>query len=217
MSRWFILRTSGGQTLPLMKSLRDAGFDVWSPARTIRRLMFRGTASQRSTELDVPILPTFVFAREAHIEELAIAAARTISPHPAFSIFRHGDRVPLVSDGDVAGLQEEEARATETIQAIRAAETHAEAEKIRIAAIKSEAARRRATKELERARLAELRSSNRSFAPGTHVDVLEAPAFAGVAGVVEASDGSVARVRFGALSWKIDAWRLTPSTLMQAA
>lgn len=217
VARWIILRTSGGQTLPLMRSLRAADFEVWSPARTIRRVLRRGRPGERSVESDVPILPTFLFAREGQLDALARLAGDPANVHPGFSIFRHGGRIPLVGDGDVRGLQEEEMRAAATMQAIRAAESHAAAERIRIAAIRSEAARRRATKALERAKLAGLRAQPVAVGVASAVEVAEMPAMAGVVGVVEAVDGAFARVRFGACSWKIEGWRLLPSTVGTSA
>ena len=214
MTRWCILRTGGGRTLPLMRSLRAAGFDVWTPARTLRRNIRAKTLSgTRQIETEVPILPTFVFAREQDLVALADTAAREPSPHPAFSLFRHAGRVPLVSDGSVAGLRAEEAREAATTQALRDAETYAEAERIRIAAIKSEAARRRAEKELERGRRNSLRAQRCQLTPGTEVEVMEMPALVGVTGVVERADGPFAHVRFGLHSWKVDGWRVLPATL----
>ncbi|WP_277982266.1 hypothetical protein [Sphingomonas faeni] len=71
MTRWAILRTSGGQTLPLMRSLREAGFDVWSPAKPIRRTIRAKTLSgTRLIETEVPILPTFVFANSHELTPL---------------------------------------------------------------------------------------------------------------------------------------------------
>ena len=212
MTRWAILRTSGGQTLPLMRSLREAGFDVWSPAKPIRRTLRAKTPSgTRLIETEVPILPTFVFASDRDLAALGDIAALSISPHPAFSVFRYGGRVPIVGDAEVRGLREEEARVVALHQAIRDAESYAEGEKIRIVAIKSEAARRRATKDLERQQRAALRSTRKTFEPGTEVAVSEMPALAGVAGVVETSDGAHAWVRFGLHSWKIEGWRVSPS------
>jgi len=212
MTRWAILRTSGGQTLPLMRSLCEAGFDVWSPAKPIRRTIRAKTPSgTRLIETEVPILPTFVFANDRDLSALGDIAALSISPHPAFSVFRYGGRIPIVGDAEVRGLREEEARVVALHQAIRDAESYAEGEKIRIAAIKSEAARRRATKEMERQQRAALRSTRKTFEPGAEVEVSEMPALAGVAGVVETSDGAHAWVRFGSHSWKIEGWRLSLS------
>ncbi|MFH7168762.1 hypothetical protein, partial [Klebsiella pneumoniae] len=71
MNRWTILRTSGGQTLPLMRSLREAGFEVWTPAKTFRKTIRANTLmGTRQIEVEAPILPTFVFAREADVEAL---------------------------------------------------------------------------------------------------------------------------------------------------
>ena len=211
ISRWCILRTSGGQTLRLAHSLRDAGYDAWSPARTIRKLVRRGTRNEQRLEVDVPILPTFVFARDRDLVALADEAIQTISPHPAFSIFRHGGRIPLISNGSVAGLREEEARAAATIQAMRDAETFQEAERIRVAAIKSEAARRRAEKELEHARRTALRAQGCTLEPGTDVRVIEMPAMVGLTGVFESANGAFSTVRFGSQSWKIESWQVSPA------
>ncbi len=216
MTRWVILRTSGGQTLPLMRSLLEAKFDVWSPARPIRRTLKAKTPTgTRLIDTEVPILPTFVFANEADLPKLGdivddLASGRG-SLHPAFSIFRYGGRIPIVGDAEVRGLREEEERTVAVLQAMRDAESHAEAEKIRIAAMQSETARRRATKELEQAQRAALRSTRKTFEPGTEVEVAEMPSMVGVAGVVEASDGVHAWVRFGSCSWKIEGWRVSPS------
>ncbi|GGB21409.1 hypothetical protein GCM10011380_08710 [Sphingomonas metalli] len=218
MSRWLILRTSGGQTLPLAASLGAAGFAVWTPARVLRRSIPAKTPSgKRLIATDAPILPTFVFAAEADLLRLAAAAVELPSPHPAFSIYRHGGRVPLVGDSEIAGLREEEAREAAVIRAMREAESHAAAEAIRIAAIKSEAARRRATRELERKQRAALRAKPCQLAPGTVVEVAEMPALIGVPGVVESVDGAHAHVRFGTQSWKIEGWRVYPSTLSTIA
>lgn len=216
MTRWVILRTSGGQTLPLMRSLREAAFDVWSPARPIRRVLKAKTPTgKRLIDTEVPILPTFVFANEVELSKLGdivddLANGRGCL-HPAFSIFRYGGRIPIVGDAEVRGLREEEERTIAVLQAMRDAESHAEAEKIRIAAMQTETARRRATKELERAQRLALRSTRRTFEPGTAVEVADMPAMVGVAGVVEASDGIHAWVRFGAHSWKIEGWRVSLS------
>jgi len=194
MTRWVILRTGGGQTLPLMRSLLEAKFDVWSPARPIRRTLKAKTPTgTRLIDTEVPILPTFVFASEADLPKLGDIADDLASGrgclHPAFSIFRYGGRIPVVGD----------------------AESYAEAEKIRIAAMQTETARRRATNELQRAQRLALRSARRTFETGTAVEVADMPAMVGVAGVVEASDGIHAWVRFGSHSWKIEGWRVSPS------
>jgi hypothetical protein len=210
VNRWCILRTDGSKTLPLMRSLSAVRLDVWTPARTIRKVTRPGTRHEQRSELDVPILPTFVFARERDLPVLADITQLSVSPHPGFSIFRYAGRIPLVGDAEVAGLRAEEARAAATMQAMRDAESREEAERIRIAAIKSEAARRRATMELERARQAELRAKPLIVAVDDEVAVEKMPALVGIPGVVKSIVGPHAFVQFGNHTWKIEGWRLSP-------
>ena len=214
MSGWCILRTSGGQTLPLMRSLREAGFDAWTPAKTFRKTYRAKTISgTRQVEVEAPILTTFVFVREHDLDALAHLMVQQPSPHPAFSIFRVAAKAPTIGDASIQGLRDEEQREAETIKAIRDAETHAEAETIRIAAIKSASARRRAEQAQERDRRQALRSQRCTVTPGTTVEVTDEPAFVGVTGVFEEVDGAYARVRFGTSSWKIEGWRVLPALL----
>jgi hypothetical protein len=197
-----------------MRSLREAGYDVWTPAKTFRKTIRAKTiAGTRQIEVEAPILTTFVFARESELDELAHLMVQPTSPHPAFSIFRVAAKVPFVGDGSIQGLRDEELREAETIKAIRDAETHAEAEQIRIAAIKSASARRRAEQAQERDRRQALRSQQITVEPGTTVGVMDEPAFVGVTGVLEEIDGAYARVRFGSSSWKIEGWRVLPALL----
>lgn len=212
MSRWFILRTSGGQTLPLLRSLRAAGYDVWTPAMVTRRTMRAKTLSgTRTIEVDAPILPTFLFAREEHLVALTAEAADPASLHPAFSIFHRAGKAPIIGGGQIAGLQAEEAAKQAEIEAIRDAETYQEAQRIRMANAKTEAARRRAARAVELAQLRELRGKPMTFAPGAGVNVTGMPAMEGVTGIVEAIDKTCALVRFGTRSWKIEGWRLLPA------
>lgn len=200
-SGWCILRTSGPRTLALARSLAAAGFEVWTPQRTTRRVLRKGRKGERKIQVDAPILPTFVFARATHLSALAYAAAEPVSPHPPFSLFRHGGRIPLVNGADIAGLQEEESRAVDAWQAQQNADTREEAQRIRIAALNTERARRKA-KCAER----------RSFVPGDTVDVAEMPALAGMSGVIVRGHGTSAVVAFGgSLVMTIEAWRLHPA------
>ena len=104
---WCILRTGASRTLPLVASLEAAGFDVWSPVQTLTRR--RGRTRER-VEYAAPIMPTFVFARARHRDDLLRLAALPFSDHPGFSIFRHLGRIPLISDAEVAGARRIEDR-----------------------------------------------------------------------------------------------------------
>lgn len=218
-SWWIVLRTGGPRTLRLADSLRRAGVDAWTPRRTFRRPVpgaKPNASGQRPTQdLEGPILPTFVFARAAQVRTLEALEQEQANPHvasahPPFSILRHRGDVPFVRDRDVEGLREEERREGALRQAMLDADTAAEARQLRIAMLKTEAARRRATTKLEQERRLQLAGERRAIGPGTDVAIAEMPAMAGMTGVVESNDGSTAWVRFGAQSWKIDAWRLTP-------
>lgn len=217
LGRWCILRMSGGQTLAVVASLVASKFDVWTPVRTLRRKQRGPRGTFREIEVEVPILPTFVFAREYELDALAAITRLLVSPHPAFSIFTYCGRVPKISEREVAGLRAEEARESAAMKAIRAAETHAAAERIRIALIKSERMRRRAERAVQRQLHDVMVEQRGTMKPGTLVQVEDAPAFAGVTGVVEATDGSYAEVRFGLRSWKIEGWRLLPASSDQIA
>jgi hypothetical protein len=222
--RWCILRTSGGQTLPLMRSLRDEGFDVWSPARTIRKILRPGTRTEKRIETDVPILPTFVFARERDLAALADVAGRSTGSRPEFPIFCSGGRTPCVGDRQViadASVQSVRVHPAFSIfchggkvpligdhdvAGLRGEEERAAAtmQAMRDAeTITSEAARRRAE-----------RAQCRRFEPGAEVRVKEMAALVGVTGVVQSNDGAFAWVCFGTQAWKIEAWRLSPFDLM---
>jgi len=212
--RWCILRTSGAQTLPLADYLVRVGIEAWTPRRTFRRVLQAGKKGERKIDVPAPILPTFVFARAAHLVALAKLAADSTFPHPAFSIFRHLDRHgqgrhPLVADGSVQGLRDAEAAAADTLRLQLEADTHEAAEAIRRAALKTERERVKAARMDEAERRRVLRAERGDFAPGQQVTVDDVPAFTGVTGVVESTDGRTAVVAFGGgLTIKIEAWQL---------
>lgn len=108
-SKWCILRTSGGRTIPLARSLAGAGFDVWSPIE-VRRCR-RGGGKRSYVDREIAIAPTFVFARAAHLGALIAESRAPGSDHPPFSVFRHAGRIPLVADVEIAGMRKAEERA----------------------------------------------------------------------------------------------------------
>ena len=218
---WCILRTSGARTLALAASLNDAGLEAWTPLRTFKRL--RSGKSSRidgkriTVEVDAPILPSFVFARIAHLLDLEHASRDPRSRHPAFSVFHHAGRIPVIADRDVAGLQEAERAAAASIRDQREAETREEADRIRIAALKTERARMRAMKAAEAEQRKMLRAERRNFADGERVMVDDMPALMGMSGAVVSSDGRSAMVCFGGLlTMKIEAWQLSRDSVQDA-
>jgi hypothetical protein len=196
-SKWIILRTGSGRTLALVKSLTAAGYEAWSPSRTIKRpapgSRRRYVMGQRRVMQEVaqPIIPGIVFAQASRVEDLFRAASLPFGPHPAFSVFTWAGRVPLVTERHIEGLRAEQAKADAAIAAEREAETR-------------EAAR------LERAQ--RLGSEQvRELTPGQEVTVADAPAFAGSVGTVVSSTGTAAMIHFGgSLTIKVEAWLVQP-------
>ena len=106
---WCILRCAASRTLPLATSLIEAGIEAWTPMKVERRRLPRGRKSHR--EIEAPIMPTFVFVRYDRLVDLMIILALPMSPHPAFSIFRHLGAIAHVSDREIERLRTEEGRA----------------------------------------------------------------------------------------------------------
>lgn len=198
---WCILRTSGGRTLPLARSLAEAGFEVWTPTETVARLVRHGR-SQVRRDIAGAIMPTFVFARERHYAALAALAGNRFNQHPPFSIFRHAGLTPFISDAAIGGVRQIEAAREAQRQAAIEAALQAAAEEVareeRAAMLRTEAARRKA-----------LRAVRRDFAPGALVRVSGMPALAGLEGEVVQSKGTSALVLFGGtLTIEVEAWQL---------
>lgn len=120
---WCILRTSGGRTLPLARSLQAAGFEVWTPSMVVMRRLPR---RRQRIERDAPILPTFVFARAERLQDLLQAMSDPRTDHPPFSLFRHAGRFPLVTSDQIASLHDEEDRAADVHRRTRERERAAE-------------------------------------------------------------------------------------------
>lgn len=105
---WCILRTSAGQTLALAKSLAESDIDAWTPLKVARRRLPRGRKSHR--EIEAPIMPTFVFVRYDRLDDLRAILALPMTPHPAFSIFRHLGAIPSVLNREIERLRTQELR-----------------------------------------------------------------------------------------------------------
>lgn len=105
---WCILRTSGQKTLALARSLDAAGFSVWTPIDIKNR---RRPRCGKMVEYELPVMPTFVFARAQHIWDLFRCLGQPVNPHPSFSIFHHRNRVPLISEAEMASLRNADEKA----------------------------------------------------------------------------------------------------------
>lgn len=162
--RWCILRTNGGRTLVLAKSLVSSGIEAWTPTRTDVQRVPR---TKGVREREVPIMPTFVFVRARHIDELRRCRSLPNSPHPPFSLFRYAGGIPLIADREISSVREMEDRGREARRLAQQRD--------------ADAARRRV---------------RRHIAAGTSVTVEDA-GFSGLSGIVEESDGRFALVCFG--------------------
>lgn len=205
VAKWCILRTSAGRTIPLAKSLADAGFVVWTPIVITRQQVRRGPVFV-PVERSAPIAPTFVFGDADRLADFAAARVQPFSPHPDFSIFQWGNRVPIVGEAAIAGLRAEEAAALAAIEAVRVEVDREQKRRERAEAMRTERQRRKA-----------LRAERRALAPGLEVAVRDMPALAGLAGTVVESkrDGASAMVAFGgALVMEIEAWQLIPQVVL---
>lgn len=105
MSDWCILRTSGRHTLVLAQTLRDDGFEVWTPETVLScRLPRRKSRVDRTAAM----LPTFVFAGSRHIPDLLTLSDAPKKRAPNFSVFRYLGRVPVVADRDLEAIRDVE-------------------------------------------------------------------------------------------------------------
>lgn len=104
---WFILRTAGPRTLSVADSLKEGGFDVWTPVGAASKRKPRKPGVQAKP---VAVMPTYVFAREHHLHALLRLAVQPASSHPPFSVFRWDGRIPLIADRSLEYLRRGEAR-----------------------------------------------------------------------------------------------------------
>lgn len=193
--KWAILRTAGQRTLPLWRSLNAAGIEAWTPVAP--KLSVRSGGER----VEQAIVPTFVFANDRHTEELLALSRDPVSRHPAFSLFRRSNRIPLIGAAGMAGLRDAEATAEQSYADEVEQRTREERRLERIAQMHR-----------DRARLKALRSQPLgTIGIGTWVEVDEMPALAGLRGQIVEERGNAAVVAFGgALRMEIEAWRMLP-------
>lgn len=113
---WCILRTRGSSTLRLARSLDLAGYEVWTPTEIQDR---RKRHSSAKSEIIVAVMPTYVFASAERLADLLMEADSDAMGHPAFSVFKHHDRIPLIDDRQLNGLRAIERKAAAKHQPVR--------------------------------------------------------------------------------------------------
>jgi len=124
---WVILRTSGRHTMRLAASLREDGYDAWTPIehRTIRK-----SRSNTRRKIKLPIMPTYVFVRTRDLVSLLQLAEMKVkprsakpkvseegkkevpAPHADFNVMHYHDRIPLIEDAHLQELRKLEAKLT---------------------------------------------------------------------------------------------------------
>jgi len=129
---WCILRTGGGSTLQLAKSLAEAGYEAWTPVESALKkpklVEFDPWPRKLPPPKQVtqPMIPTFVFARGEHVIDLlklsrspalnyrvwdAEQRKMVVRGHPGFSVFCSFDGTPqLIRDRDLDALRLSERR-----------------------------------------------------------------------------------------------------------
>jgi transcription antitermination factor NusG len=109
LGSWCILRMASADTLRLAKSLTDAGLQVWTP---VERKVARSRLDRSRIHREAALMPSYVFGRVEHVNELLrLAMMQTRREHARFSVFRYQGGIPLIADGQLDALRDEEGRA----------------------------------------------------------------------------------------------------------
>jgi transcription antitermination factor NusG len=104
---WFILRTANVDTMKTFSALQREGFDVWTP---IERKVKRSARTRAPYDSTAALMPSYLFARVEHLDDILKLSRRTNRGIPKFTVFHHGQGIPLVSDSALDALRMEEDR-----------------------------------------------------------------------------------------------------------
>lgn len=117
---WIILRVAGRQTMRLAESLKEDGFDCWTPIETKRIHIPRMNVRR---EVRLPLMASYVFARATHLADLLRiidAKKRMASPHVEFSLMRGAEHgIVGVADRHLQELRTLEQKKTPRRRAAR--------------------------------------------------------------------------------------------------
>lgn len=116
LGSWCILRMGSASTLSVLESLRRAGFDVWTP---VEHKLGRMPRTRVSYEKQFALMPSYVFARVEHIEDLAKLAMMPNPDHPRFSMFQHQGGFPLIAESELDALRETESKRQGVFERLR--------------------------------------------------------------------------------------------------
>lgn len=107
--QWCILRCAGQNTLPLMRSLTKAGFEVWSPVEVRTKRVPRANVKRT---IEFAMLPSYLFAAADRVVDLIALSNAPGREHRDFRVFQRQDRAPLIADSDLADLRLAERKVT---------------------------------------------------------------------------------------------------------
>lgn len=141
---WCILQMAGSRTLSVTRSLRSAGFDVWSPTGMVRRARPRST---KYRDEPTALLTGLVFARYEDAPRLAAIVQAPMQEHPGFSLLMQRGTYGRVTDASLDPLREFEAG-----KALEWADFVAAEEQARLEKLRKKKGRRRAKGRLNAAR-----------------------------------------------------------------
>lgn len=107
LGSWFILRTASSDTLRVHRNLSNYGMATWTP---IERRFGRMPRTKARFEKEIALLPSYVFAKVEHLEEILRIALLPNKDIGRFSVFHHKGGIPLIADNQLRGLRAEETR-----------------------------------------------------------------------------------------------------------
>lgn len=107
LGSWFILRMASADTLRIHRNLMQAGLSTWTP---IERRFGRMPRTKARYEKEFALLPSYVFARVEHLDEILRIAMLPNKDIGRFSVFHHKGGIPLIADDQLRDLRAEESR-----------------------------------------------------------------------------------------------------------
>lgn len=100
-SQWIILRTAGRSTLKLADSLKQDGFEVWTPVEVVKPPLVRRQGIRA-------MVPRYVFAPGELADDL-LRLSHGEHRHPKFNLVRLADRLARTSEAAIQQLRDAEA------------------------------------------------------------------------------------------------------------
>lgn len=116
LGSWFILRTASADTLRICRNLQSAGFSTWTP---IDRKFGRMPRTKAKYEKEIALLPSYVFARVEHVDDILRIAMLPNKDIGRFSVFHHKGGIPLIADNQLRDLRAEESRVAGIFERLR--------------------------------------------------------------------------------------------------